>query len=488
MSVMLATDAYKFAMAQAGFPLRKETFYLSFRRGGWQHVPLDLTAWVRARVAEITAAYHPDAAKFAATHGYALSEAMRTALADVALADSIEIDAVPPNTWVFEREPILTITGPSFLVSFLEPRLLWLNYPIQLATAVLRDGRRDDGTFGTATCEEHRDIVTRTLTPLLGHEPSIRVNRERYLERVEQRVTGLVRAVGGDPDRIFEVGMRSAVCMDQHRVALEACKAAGVDATSNVMLAHELGMNPVGTMGHEHVQRHGDDLTAFRAMRDRRDGVPSYLLDTFDTIGSGLPAARTVMEEHAHRCSVRYDSGDKVAQYRFACEMFATAGLAPTHVLEDGFDLAMTEQFEALRGETGLPPERQVYGYGGYIVAGTANNEFTRDRVSAVYKLSATGGEARMKFGDEDGLGKTSVPGRPVTWRRVRGDGPLGIIGQKDEPVHGDYVCLSESGEARSILPSGPAEFTPSPETKHLMRSLTRGEEKLTCPSPTTKP
>ena len=47
----------------------------------------------------------------------------------------------------------------------------------------------------------------------------------------------------------------------------------------------------MGTMGHEHVQRYGADEPAFRAMRERRPGRSSYLLDTYDTIRSGIPAA-----------------------------------------------------------------------------------------------------------------------------------------------------------------------------------------------------
>ncbi len=48
-----------------------------------------------------------------------------------------------------------------------------------------------------------------------------------------------------------------------------------------------------------------------------------------------------------------------------------------------------------------------------------------------------------MKFGNERGLGKQSVPGQPVVWRRLRGDGPLGIIGQADETPPEDYAVLS---------------------------------------------
>jgi hypothetical protein len=79
-------------------------------------------------------------------------------------------------------------------------------------------------------------------------------------------------------------------------------------------------------------------------------------------------------------------------------------------------------------------------------------NPLTRDRVSAVFKLTETGDQPRMKFGNERGLGKQSVPGRPVVWRRLRGQGPLGIIGQQGEPVPEDYVLLSGNPDAREQL------------------------------------
>ena len=38
---LLATDGYKFSMAEAGWPLRTETFYLTHRKGGLQVLPFD---------------------------------------------------------------------------------------------------------------------------------------------------------------------------------------------------------------------------------------------------------------------------------------------------------------------------------------------------------------------------------------------------------------------------------------------------------------
>jgi len=123
---ILTTDGYKFSMAQAGFPLRRETFYLSFRKGGWQYVPFDLETAVKDM---LPGAAPDDEKAYLDGYGYGLSGAMTRAA-----ALEVEVKAAPAGTWVYEREPILTVTGPSFLVSWLEPLVLRLFFPIQLAT------------------------------------------------------------------------------------------------------------------------------------------------------------------------------------------------------------------------------------------------------------------------------------------------------------------------------------------------------------------
>ncbi len=443
----LSTDAYKFSMAQAGFPLRRETFYFSFRRGGVHYVPLDLERSVRELLATLGTSAADRA--FASLHGYGCTDAMDAALA---VQGGIEIEAVPRGAWVCEREPLLTITGPSFLVSWLEPMLLWLNYPIQLATALRGlQGAPVPTEWVTATCAEHAAIIAAMLADAGIGDVEILREDEAYAGRVRAVVRDLVAAVGA-ADRIFEVGMRSAVCLEQHRIALQSCRDEGVTRTSHLALAGALDMLPVGTMGHEHVQRWGSDRAAFEAMRDMRSTPPSYLLDTFDTMGSGIRAAVAVMRERPHACAIRYDSGNKYIQYLHACEVLREQGLEPTHVLEDGLDLEATSHFERLRTFTEWPAAAQIYGYGGSIVAAPMTNPFTRDRVSAVFKLSQTGPAPRMKFGNETGAGKQSVPGRPVTWRRVRGLGPVGIIGQAGEPVAENYVALGGNADALEQL------------------------------------
>src|SRR6516225_7213572 len=101
---VLATDGYKFSMAEAGWPLRKETFYFTFRRGGAQVVPFDMAAYVKSLL----------------PRGDASGDAFKAAIRD----GRVEVHGAPKGAWVLPREPLATITGPSALVSWLEPLVL----------------------------------------------------------------------------------------------------------------------------------------------------------------------------------------------------------------------------------------------------------------------------------------------------------------------------------------------------------------------------
>jgi nicotinic acid phosphoribosyltransferase len=466
----LATDGYKFSMAEAGWPLRVETFYYAHRKGGPAIVPFD----IRAEISRLLPEARPEDFAYLASHEYEMGIGFKTAATQ---RDLVKVHALPQGAWFLPREPVFSVTGPSALASWLEPLALQLHYRIQVATLALTDPAALERTVGTVTCDEQRDLVLSTLHAVGVSPPTIAVDSEGYFARVKASAAELVGIVG-DASRIFEVGLRSATCMPQHLIALEACKAAGVTRTSNVEGASRLGMVPVGTMGHEHVQRFGSDEMAFRAMRDRRPGRSSYLLDTFDTIHSGIPAAFRLMEEDRRRGdSIRYDSGDKEKQYRFAAAEAKRRGLRPVQILEDGFDAPLTRRFEELRREVGLMPEEQFYGYGGHLVAVTSGSPLSRDRVAAVYKLSETARWPTMKFGDDAGAGKESVPGKPIVLRRRTGDGPMGIIGQHGETPPPGYVTLTDSGEEAPRPAGGTVE--PSAETREMIANLRAERAKM---------
>lgn len=423
-------------MAEAGWPLRTETFYYTHRKGGPQVLPVDVKKFVNSLLPVIRDSDYAFLDRFEYEMGIGFKSAIK-------MTDKLVVNAIPKGSVFYDREPVFSVTGPSAICSWLEPLVLQLNYRIQIATMALLDSTALAREIAIVTCQRQADIVRETLDAINIRTPEITVDPDGYFNRVKKVADELVTIVS-DPDRIFEVGLRAATCYEQHEIAVRACKAAGIMKTSNVEAAWSLGMKPVGTMGHEHIQRYGSDMAAYRAMRDRRPYRSSYLLDTYDTYLSGIPAAFQLIQEDPHRGdSIRYDSGDKMSQYLYATDRAKAIGIRPIHILEDGFDATQTRKFEEARLHVGWQPNEQYYGYGGFLVATPAFGCTTRDRVAAVWKLCQTGDQPTMKFGNEMKSGKESIPGRPVLFRLSNGDSsmPFGIIGQEGEECPDEY-CI----------------------------------------------
>jgi nicotinate phosphoribosyltransferase len=462
---LLDTDGYKFSMAEAGWPLRRETFFYTHRRGGPQVMPLDADALVRGLLPEPCAEDYA----FLLSQGFEMGAGFKAAIRS---SETLTVRAIPRGAVFYGGEPVFSVTGPSALVSWLEPLLLQLHYRIQVATLARFAPHQLPAAVGTVTCEAQRDLVRETLDAMAVPAPPMAIDGGGYAQRVRETASALVKVVGGAGHRLFEVGLRSASCRAQHLLALAEVKAAGITRTSFVGGARALGMTAVGTMGHEHIQRFGSDAAAFRAMRDRRPARSSYLLDTFHTLRSGLPAAFDLMAEEPERGdSIRFDSGDKAAQVRVAVTMARQRGLTPTLVLEDALDVPLTRELERVREELGWPADRWFYGYGGFLVATPAGSPLTRDRVAAVYKLSQSGPHPAMKFGDESGTGKESQPGVPVVFRRVAGTGPIGLVGQEGEAPPPGYVALTGAPDDVAA-PEPEGTVARSPRTLALAEAL----------------
>ena len=451
----LMSDAYKFAMAQAGHPLRRETFTLVFRKGTVYYNPFDLERIVRAFI-PAPATLKEEA--FLTANGYGMTPAM-----EAALAGSIVVTCVPKGTWFGKGDPVLSVTGPSFLVSWLEPLLIMLHYPIQIATAAIKGERNF-----TVTCSDEAAIVKcveAAYNPPAGSEEAsdpegFRILRDvdittqikgegrescadydheaakfnitmdaNYRLRVFTKVSDCVRALKGDAHRAFEVGLRAATCMQQHLMVLEVCRSLGVLKTSNVYGAWKLYMIPVGTTGHEHQMRHGgslvDDRIGYRAIRDSRPEPPSYLFDTTDPLGRGIPAMFDVIKEDPERgCSARFDSGNQNVQFESIytrCRM--TGGvfwITPNLIFEDSYNAEKVENNEVFLDSYEWPRELRMYGFGGDWVSAPSLTPHTRDVASVGYKLAMTAGRPTMKFSGSPG--KKSIPGNPRILERVGTD------------------------------------------------------------------
>jgi nicotinic acid phosphoribosyltransferase len=444
---ILMTDAYKLSMAEAGFPLRMETFYYTHRRGGlngWHYMPINVKDYIKNLLPIMP---NDSDYQFLEANHYAIGAGVRKAFS---MTDKVSVTAIPQGAWFYNREPAFSVTGPSALVSWLEPMTLMLHFIIQVATKAKLNQLPDEMS---ATCYEEKDMILTTCERVGRKAPNVLVKDGEYYQGILEKAKALVETVG-NPDRIFEVGMRGVSCMEQHRIALNAIKEAGILRTSNVYLAKELGMIPVGTMGHEHPERFGSDYNSFKTMRDRVPGFVSYLPDTFDSIRSGIPAAIKVIEECPERAAgIRFDSEERIKNhYMYTLTEFQRRNLQQMLILEGGWNLAKTREFEAYRVAFDWSPNLQSYGYGGYLTE-PAWNTFRRDDVAAVWKLTQSGGMPCMKFGDDEKHSKRSTPGFPVIYRPKpmlsKPEYTIGIIAQQGENVFSEgedyYYSLSDA-------------------------------------------
>jgi len=465
----MRTDWYKPVMAAAGASLRPETFNFAIRQGGPFYMPVDPVAYVESLLPKFT----DEDMRYLQSRGLGLGQEYRRAL-----GAPVEVHGVPQGAWFSDREVILTVTGPSALVSYLEAQIIWLRFRIQVATAAKLQPESLPAMLSIATTEREREIILEALDAA-GHRPNfeIAVDTEGYVSHIKARAAALIEAVG-DPGRLFEAGMRAASCAEQHIVAVGAAKDVGFLATSNVEAARTLGMHACGTTGHEHTQRYGSDLSAFLAVRDRVDGEVTFLLDTYSTRFSGIPTALRVMGQTPDRlCSIRFDSESTMeGDYLLGVHAMRESGLEAPITLGGGFNLDRTQTFEALRIQNKWPADKQRYLVGQYLVEPHVPLP-TRGDVGAVYKLSQSGESPTMKFSDS--AAKSSAPGVPVTWRLMspgradRGDRPIGIIGQLGEQPPADYALLTD-GRTMHTPPAMLARVKPSlsPATQALVDSL----------------
>jgi len=109
---------------------------------------------------------------------------------------------------------------------------------------------------------------------------------------------------------------------------------AGCDVSSNAEICSWFKIPIVGTMGHEYVQSFGDELQAFDKWVQVNPSRPVLLVDTIDTLSSGVPNAIKVFKQHraaireaGGAMGIRLDSGDLAYLALESCRLLNAAGL-----------------------------------------------------------------------------------------------------------------------------------------------------------------
>lgn len=215
---------------------------------------------------------------------------------------------------------------------------------------------------------------------------------------------------------ISEFGLRRA----QGLGAMAASRAAiigGADSTSNVAAAQHYGLNSSGTMAHSFVQMHDSELEAFRKFATTNPKNCVLLVDTYNTLTSGVPNAIKVakeMEERGERLlAVRIDSGDLSYLARKTRQQLDAAGLSYVQI-------AASNQLDeyVVRSLLHQNAPIDIFGIGTNLAIGKPNGA-----LDGVYKLVMAGGKPRIKVSES--IKKTTLPGKKQVYRMYTKEGLL---------------------------------------------------------------
>lgn len=135
---------------------------------------------------------------------------------------------------------------------------------------------------------------------------------------------------------ILEFGLRRAQGVDGAISATRAAYIGGASATSNVLAGKMFGIPVAGTMAHSWVMAFPDERQAFMEFAKLYPDRCILLVDTFDTIKSGIPNAITVFREMREKglstIGIRLDSGDLEYLSKLARREFDRAGFTDAKI------------------------------------------------------------------------------------------------------------------------------------------------------------
>lgn len=341
--------------------------------------------------------------------------------------EAITLHAIPEGRVVHPHVPLTVVRGPMAMAQILEtPLLNLLNYQILIATKAAR------------------------LREVAGGSAVLEFGMRR------------------GPERGVNAGGRAALI-------------GGADFSSNVGLSHQVGLAPKGTHAHSMVQIFvalGEgELEAFRAYADVYPDNCLLLVDTVDTLGSGVPNAIAVFEElrrKGHRpVGIRLDSGDLAYLSIQAAKMLDATGFPETTIVlsNDLDELTIWQITTQIREEApryGVDADalirRLTYGVGTRLITSAGQGA-----LDGVYKLVSVQTEAgwtpAIKVSET--AAKTITPGDKRVWRLYdqRGHATADLLALHDEePASATDIALrhpSDHTKYRNVRQAELSEMEP---------------------------
>ena len=194
---------------------------------------------------------------------------------------SCDVWAVPEGTPIFPHEPIVTVRGPVMQAQFVETMIL--------------------------------------LT--INHQSLIATKANR-----------IVRAAKGRS--VMEFGTRRAHGADAAIYGARAAYIGGCAGTACAIADRDYGIKALGTMAHSWVQMYPDEYSAFKKYAEIYPDNCTLLVDTYNVLKSGVPAAIRVFKEMKPRkMGIRIDSGDVTYLTKKSRQMLDEAGLQDCQIV-----------------------------------------------------------------------------------------------------------------------------------------------------------
>ncbi len=336
-----------------------------------------------------------------------------------------DVDAVVEGTPIFPNEPIMRITAP-------------------IAEA---------------------QLIETSLANIINHQTLIATKAARIVSAAEGT-------------EVMEFGLRRAQGLGAGLYGSRAAFIGGCKATSNVLAGQLYGIPVKGTQAHAWVMSFPDELTAFRAYADAYPDACLLLVDTYDTIRSGVPNAIAVakeLEAKGHKfLGIRIDSGDLAYLSKVARQMLDEAGLEHAIIVGSG-DLD-----ENLIRDLNIQGAKiDSWGVGTKLITGDDN-----PALGGVYKLVAIEENGKMvpKIKVSDNAEKTTNPGiKDVVRFYSRETGKtladLIILADEEVPPHGPLTIFDP-------IDTWKRKTLRNYDTERLLVPIFRGGEQVyECPS-----
>jgi nicotinate phosphoribosyltransferase len=158
---------------------------------------------------------------------------------------------------------------------------------------------------------------------------SLLLNSLNFQSLIATKTSRIIQSAKGKS--VLEFGLRRAQGVDGALSGTRASFIGGCAATSNTLAGKNFNIPVSGTMAHSWVMSFETELEAFERFADLYPDNCILLVDTYDTIKSGIPNAIKIFSQLKHRenanLGIRLDSGDLDDLSRKARQMFNDAGL-----------------------------------------------------------------------------------------------------------------------------------------------------------------